>query len=105
MRDLLVSGTEFDGLICGNDQIGRGALDALARAGVTVPDDVAVVSHDNWEVLATQCTPQLTSVDMQYRRLGHMASQALLRMMDGEEETGVVTLPCSLVVRESTLGA
>lgn len=105
VRDLLVSGTEFDGLICGNDQIGRGALDALARAGVTVPDDVAVVSHDNWEVLATQCTPQLTSVDMQYRRLGHMASQALLRMMDGEEETGVVTLPCSLVVRESTLGA
>ncbi|GAA4520472.1 hypothetical protein GCM10023160_05820 [Brachybacterium paraconglomeratum] len=66
---------------------------------------VAVVSHDNWEVLATECTPQLSSVDMQYRKLGHMASQALLRMMNGEKETGVVTLPCSLVVRESTLGA
>lgn len=34
-----------------------------------------------------------------------MASQTLLRMMNGEKETGVVTLPCSLVVRESTLGA
>lgn len=49
--------------------------------------------------------PQLTSVDMGFRKLGHMASQALLRMMNGEKETGVVTLPCSLVVRESTLGA
>ena len=105
MRELLAGGTYFDGLVCGHDQIGRGALDALARAGVAVPDDVVVVSHDNWEVLAAQCTPQLTSVDMQYRRLGHMASQALLRMMNGEKETGVVTMPCSLVVRESTLGA
>lgn len=105
VRDLLASGVDFDGLICSSDQIGRGALDSLARAGVAVPDDVAVVSHDNWEVLATECTPQLSSVDMQYRKLGHMASQALLRMMNGEKETGVVTLPCSLVVRESTLGA
>lgn len=105
VRDLLASGAEFDGLICASDQIGRGALDALARAGAVVPDDVAVVSHDNWEVLAAECSPQLTSVDMQYRRLGQMASQALLRMMNGEKETGVVTLPCSLVVRESTLGA
>ena len=104
-RDLLASGTDFDGLICASDQIGRGALDSLARAGVSVPDDVAVVSHDNWEVLATECTPQLSSVDMGFRKLGHMASQALLRMMNGEKETGVVTLPCSLVVRESTLGA
>ncbi len=105
VRDLLASGTDFDGLICASDQIGRGALDSLARAGVSVPDDVAVVSHDNWEVLATECSPQLTSVDMGFRKLGHMASQALLRMMNGEKETGVVTLPCSLVVRESTLGA
>lgn len=105
VRDLLAGGTDFDGLICGSDQIARGALDSLARAGVAVPDDVAVVSHDNWEVLAAECTPQLTSVDMRYRSLGHMASQALLRMMNGEKETGVVTLPCSLVVRESTLGA
>ena len=105
VRDLLASGTDVDGLICASDQIGRGALDSLARAGVSVPDDVAVVSHDNWEVLATECTPQLTSVDMGFRKLGHMASQALLRMMNGEKETGVVTLPCSLVVRESTLGA
>lgn len=105
VRDLLTSGTDFDGLICGNDQIARGALHSLARAGVDVPDDVAVVSHDNWEVLATECTPQLTSVDMGYRSLGNMAAQALLRMMDGEKEFGVVTVPCSLVVRESTLGA
>lgn len=105
VRDLLASGTEFNGLICGNDQIGRGALDSLARAGVRVPEDVAVVSHDNWELLATQCTPQLSTVDNRYRELGRMASQALLRMMNGERETGVVTSPCSLVVRESTLGA
>ena len=105
VRDLLASGADFDGLICGSDQIARGALDSLARAGVAVPEHVAVVSHDNWEVLATECTPQLTTVDMRFRTLGQSASQALLRLMNGEKETGVVTLPCSLVVRESTLGS
>ena len=38
VRDLMTSGVDFDGLICASDQIGRGALDSLARAGVSVPD-------------------------------------------------------------------
>lgn len=60
-----------------------------------MPNDSVVVNNDNWDVPAIECTPQLSNVDMQYRKLGHMASQALLRMMNGERETGVVTLPVS----------
>jgi len=38
--------------LCGNDQIARGAVDALRDLGRSVPAEVAVVGFDNWEVMA-----------------------------------------------------
>lgn len=38
-----------------------------------------------------------SSVVMQYRSLGRVAAQVLLWNLDGDEESGVITLPCSLV--------
>lgn len=94
-----------DALFCGNDQIGRGALDALREMGRRVPEDVAVVGFDNWEVMAAAARPPLTSVDMNLSALGRQAGERLLAMIAGERTRGVLRLPCSLVVRASTLGA
>jgi LacI family transcriptional regulator len=90
-----------DALFCGNDQIGRGAIDALREMGFAVPADVAVVGFDNWEVMAEAARPPLTSVDMNLGALGREAGAALLDMIAGHKVAGVRRLPCSLVVRES----
>ncbi len=90
-----------DGLFCGNDQIARGAIDALREIGRSVPADVAIVGFDNWEVMAKAARPPLTSVDMNLDALGRAAGECLLEMMSGHAVAGVRRLPCSLVVRES----
>jgi LacI family transcriptional regulator len=90
-----------DALFCGNDQIARGAVDALREMGFAVPADVAVVGFDNWEVIAEAARPPLTSVDMNLGALGREAGAALLHMIAGHKVAGVRRLPCSLVVRES----
>jgi LacI family transcriptional regulator len=90
-----------DALFCGNDQIARGALDALRELGRTVPADVAVVGFDNWEVMVKGARPPLTSVDMNLDALGHEAGACLLDMMAGRVVAGVRRLPCSLIVRDS----
>ncbi len=90
-----------DGLFCGNDQIARGAIDALREIGRSVPADVAIVGFDNWEVMAKAARPPLTSVDMKLDALGRSAGECLLEMMSGHAVAGVRRLPCSLVVRES----
>ncbi|RBP16224.1 LacI family transcriptional regulator [Roseiarcus fermentans] len=90
-----------DALFCGNDQIARGALDALNEIGLSVPGDVAVVGFDNWEVMTSGARPPLTSVDMNLDALGTAAGDALLQMMAGSKLCGVSRLPCSLVVRAS----
>ncbi len=90
-----------EALFCGNDQIARGAVDALRELGRFVPADVAVVGFDNWEVMANAARPPLTSVDMNLDALGRAAGECLLEMMSGRTVAGVRRLPCSLIVRES----
>ena len=91
-----------DGLFCGNDQIARGAVEALRDRGIAVPGEVAVVGFDNWEVLAEASRPPLTSVDMNLKALGEEAGRLLLGMIGGEKLRGIRRLPCTLVVRQST---
>ena len=90
-----------DAIFCGNDQIARGAIDALRERGVMVPDTVAIVGFDNWEIMADATRPPLSSVDMNLRELGREAGLTLMRMIGGETERGVRRLPCTLVIRES----
>ncbi|GLS29144.1 LacI family transcriptional regulator [Mesorhizobium albiziae] len=91
-----------DAIFCGNDQIARGALDALREKGVSVPGDVAIVGFDNWDVMTLAARPPLTSIDMNLKALGREAGDSLLDMIAGGANSGVKRRPCSLVVRESS---
>jgi LacI family transcriptional regulator len=104
-RTLLTEAPGFDGLVCASDQIARGALDALREEGIRVPHDVAVVSFDNWEILATGSRPQLTSVDMDFETIGRLAAERLFEALDGDPGSGVIAHPTRLVVRVSRVVA
>ena len=93
-------GTEA--IFCGSDQIARGVADALRDAGLRVPDDVALVGYDNWDVFATTSRPPLTTVDMCLTELGQLAARKLLDDIGGSPSHGLHKLACRLVIREST---
>jgi LacI family transcriptional regulator len=99
---LLRANPDLDGIFCGSDQIARGVAEALRDSGRRVPDDVALVGYDNWEVVAAACRPPLTTVDMNLSQLGRYAAERLLEAIDGQPSHGLHKLPCQLVVREST---
>jgi LacI family transcriptional regulator len=94
----------LDALFCGSDQLARGAVEALQELGVRIPDDVAVVGFDNWEPIACATRPALTTVDMNLEAVGHYVGQAVLDLLAGKLLSGIVRLPCSLIVRGSTNG-
>ncbi len=98
-------GERPDALFCGNDQIARGAVDALRERGIRVPEDVSVIGFDNWEIVAGQTRPPLTSIDMELKELGRQAGLTVLALAEGRPvEPGVRKLPCRLVVRQSCGG-
>ena len=99
---LLRAAPGVDGIFCGNDQIARGVADALREAGRQVPDEIAIVGFDNWEIIATASRPPLTTVDMNLRELGNAAAERLLAAIEGKFTPGVERLPCSLVLRASS---
>ena len=99
---LLDRDPEMDGLFAGNDRIARGAIDRLVRLGVRVPEDVAIVGFDNVRMVVEQAHPPITSVDMNLVELGRIAVEHLLAIIAGERRSGVIRVPCSLIVRESS---
>jgi LacI family transcriptional regulator len=99
---LVESDTDFDALVCGNDQIARGAIDRLIAAGRRIPEDVAVVGFDNWEVLSVFGRHPITSVDLDLQGIGYKSAQALLQ---GSTSGGGVHLHRGHIVeRASTKG-
>ncbi|WP_375383655.1 LacI family DNA-binding transcriptional regulator [uncultured Microbacterium sp.] len=99
---LLEAGDEFDGLVCGSDQIARGALDALRAGGRNVPRDVGVIGVDNWEPMTIGAFPMLTSVDLNLERLGREAAKLLFTSMAGPATAGIHRVHGRVVTREST---
>jgi LacI family transcriptional regulator len=93
---------DVDGILCGSDQIARGALDQLRESGRDVPVEISVMGHDNWEQVATQARPQLSTIDMNLEEVGRVAAQMLFAAIDGEREPGYHTVSCRVVMRGST---
>ncbi len=102
-RVLLDRGIDVDAIMCGSDQIARGVLDALALAGRTVPDEIAVLGHDNWEIFAAEATPPLTTIDMNLQEVGRLAAQLLFEAMAGSPRPGEHVVDGRVVVRGSTM--
>ena len=103
VQRLFAPGAQYpDAIFGGNDQIARGAADALREAGLRVPQEVALVGFDNWAVMTEANRPPLSSIDMQLTALGEEAGRRMLAMIGGEVSRGLERLPCKLVVRASS---
>ncbi|MCI2956232.1 LacI family transcriptional regulator [Agromyces atrinae] len=102
VRTLLSRNPDLDGILCGSDQIARGALDALREAGRDVPGDIAVMGHDNWEQIAAQSRPPLSTIDMRLEEVGRLAAELLFTAIDGDYRVGTHSVATRLVTRGST---
>jgi LacI family transcriptional regulator len=90
-----------DAVVCANDQMGIGVLQALARAGVKVPEQVKVVGFDDIYP-GSLSHPPLTTVHQPMGLIGERACARLLdRIADPSLSPKVEMLPTELVLRSS----
>ncbi len=89
-----------------SDVMAIGALKTLREVGLQVPQDVALVGFDDVPI-ASVVEPALTTVRQPIDRLGWMATEVLLSViedsleLEGETPTHRIILPTELVVRAS----
>jgi DNA-binding LacI/PurR family transcriptional regulator len=100
MRELLERRPDLDAVFVASDLMAAGALTVLREAGRRVPEDVAVGGFDDSGLAAT-LVPPLTTIRQPLERISAEMVRLLLEVIDGQEPAAI-TLPTTLVVREST---
>jgi LacI family transcriptional regulator len=83
---------------------GRQVIDACRRAGIAVPDQVAVLGVDDDEVLCGLASPPLSSVVPDAAGAGRLAAELLERLMRGEpiDRSEWLLPPVGIATRQST---
>ncbi len=92
-----------DAIFCFNDAIAIGAMAAILDAGLSIPDDVALVGCANLQYDNFLRVP-LTSVDQQSVAIGQRAARLAIRLITSDRTLPpkTILLDPKLVIRDST---
>jgi len=100
MAALLAEPGRVDGVFAASDLMALGAFQAIADAGLRVPDDIAVVGFDDMPLAAT-VRPGLTTVRQPAVAMGAQLATGLLRAIEDGHQAEPVLMPTELVGRDS----
>lgn len=94
------------GILASDDVVGYDLAHCCKNAGISVPDEVAIIGVNNDELMCEGAWPPLSSVHVDYSRVGYRAAQLLERLLSGEtlseQEREVKLPPLGVVQRAST---
>lgn len=94
--------SEATAVVAYDDMAASGVIAGLHSAGLSVPDDIAVIGCDD-TLLARLLTPSMTTVSPPYSQLGVAAMRLLTaRIADPARPAHTVRIRCDLVVRNSS---
>ncbi|HCG24506.1 MAG TPA: hypothetical protein DE060_08755 [Lentisphaeria bacterium] len=101
MRSVLAGSPDTDGVFAHNDEIAIGAMRAAGEAGYSIPGRLSLAGFDNIET-GRYLHPALTTVDQPREAIAELLAEELLASMNDSARHRLVTVPCRLIIREST---
>jgi len=107
MDQLLKKAPDIDAVFVANDQMALGALYAINRLGLRVPDDIGIVGFDNMAE-SEFFLPPLTTIQHDNIQVGALAVEKIIKLIEAFQkgtapEYGVMLLEPNLLVRESSV--
>lgn len=87
--------------LCFNDEMAFGARQAIAEAGLSVPEDISLIGFDNWDMSAFG-NMRLTTIERNMGDIAREGTRVLLRRLeDGVEDNSRIYLDNRLIVRDT----
>jgi DNA-binding LacI/PurR family transcriptional regulator len=103
MTDLIQNNDIPEAIVCANDKIAFGAMRVIKKAGLKIPDDIAVTGFSETPFVEI-VDPPLTSVAQPTYEMGEIAAKLMLRKIENENMTPeTVILNGSLNIRKSSI--
>lgn len=95
---------DIDGIFAGNDLMAIGALKALQRRSIRVPEDVAICGFDGIAV-TIMTEPELTTVAQPIYEMGELAASTLIGKINGDitDDNKLYKLEVELIPRRSSM--
>ena len=90
----------LDAVLAHSDVFGAFLISGLARNGLRVPEDVAVIVDDSRDFFAA-LQPPLACIDHDEKAIGTQAVRVMLKMLRKEPVDHRTLIPCHLILRES----
>jgi len=90
-----------DAVFSSGDFSALGAVERLKELGVKIPEEFGVTGFAN-EPFAELMHPTLTSIEQNPREMGIRIAQSVIKVMKGETVAENITIPVTLIVRESS---
>lgn len=99
----LISKYEIDGLFGATDMLAIGAMKNIKKAGLSIPEDIAVVGFSNWSISEIY-EPSLSTIHQPGYEMGRRAAELLIQEIEnpGEVAYEILVLGTELIQREST---
>lgn len=94
-----------DGVFVANDTCAVGCMKALKKAGIRIPQDIAVVGFNN-DPISSVIEPNLSTINYPGFEMGEVAIRNLINHLDGLGDivkTNTITLRSELIIRGSSL--
>jgi LacI family transcriptional regulator len=103
MQVLLENKMRPDSVFCYNDPLALGAMEKIFEAGLSIPDDIAVIGCGNLHY-DSSLRVSLSSIDQQNRVIGKRAGEVLLEIIESKvpKPPRHIVLEPALVPRSST---
>ena len=100
MDDLLARPNRPTAIFAQSDEMALGALQAIRRNGLRVPEDISIIGFDDHEMAEFS---DLTTIEQPVQLMGEMAAWSIMeRIKSPKNKPHSLTLPTTLVVRNST---
>ncbi|MBS1704347.1 MAG: LacI family DNA-binding transcriptional regulator [Armatimonadetes bacterium] len=88
-------------IICGNDDLAYGVIEAARALGIDVPGELSITGFDNVPV-SWLSHPPLTTVNQPVEEMASEAFRCLVQLIEGVKVPEIVRFPTELVIRETT---
>ena len=102
IMEVLLQRKDITAVMCCNDLMGIGTVNACRRMGISVPEDISVMGFDNVS-LSHFMEPKLSTMDQNMMTLGWTAASLLMEKIASDNRTSrQIVLQNTLVLRDTT---